>query len=896
MDEFIPSYPSISDTNFVDNLWKKKEFYETRKVKGSELYPHQEFVKRFMSPQTPYNNLLLFHNVGSGKTFTSIAVVESHKSCKGKGLVLVRGKTSADNFKDQIRKWSSGDIKDYEIRKYISFANKLKRLDDNQVISNFSNRIIVMDEIHNLKHSMSDFDAETVYGQMWRLSHLAKSCKILLLSATPMIDKAEEILSILNLILDCDHQLDTSFFPEEDEFRRSIAGRVSYLNSAQRMAKVIEEGVILKGCSVKVVPSYMKGYQLEAYKKIDIENLDDSVYRNSIYCSLMAFWDGTYGPEAFAKIIKVKQENKIKYTFSTEVVQQLTKDNLHLYSCKYSKMLSIIESNKNMLAFVFCEEVKGTGLIMMSCIFELFGYKLYNGESIDEIDKDLRYTLYTGDTTACSNPEKRLDGFRSPKNKYGEYVKVLLGSRISGESVSLANVRQVHIVTPQWNKSTIVQAIGRAVRSQSHDLLREEERSIHVYRHVALASKAREYIPSVSIDMYKYLISEEKSKRIEDVEKVVKDCCIDYYLNVDTTTVKDEFGDDISTYLLWCHSNMEASIREIVSKSTKNLSIDAISASLCAKKSIIKALIGKGITVNNATIKESKGMVYLDSAVAFNYDTHLSNFKQNASTSINYFTRIVYEDKRDLIYVVSSMTMSQKVHLLESAIINGSETVKLFFENSFDYINGKYYHILLYRMSEDNYSYALSSESFKACMKTKVLDSIWKSVDAEEELSIIQRIISKSKRSRETIETKHKVYAIFSNGDNRFRIRNSLSENKERSLRDLRSINRGRCIDSHSSAMMIDILLYVLTHEIKYTNILDIVKFTSSNSSSPRSFLSTKKAVTIESLANSKYDCMLLISQNAKQELYTWMLTKTKKELANIMIEILLENRMYIVN
>lgn len=146
-------------------------------------------------------------------------------------------------------------------------------------MSSFSNRIMIMDEIHNLKHSMSDLDAETVYGQMWRLSHLARNCKILLLSATPMIDKAEEILSILNLILDVDHQFDTSFFPTEDDFRRSIMGRISYLNSNQHMAKVIEEGVTLEGCSVKVVPSYMDGYQLEAYKKIDINNLDDSVYR-----------------------------------------------------------------------------------------------------------------------------------------------------------------------------------------------------------------------------------------------------------------------------------------------------------------------------------------------------------------------------------------------------------------------------------------------------------------------------------------------------------------------------------------------------------------------------------------------------------------------------------------
>uniref|UniRef100_A0A7I4DKY8 Helicase ATP-binding domain-containing protein n=1 Tax=Physcomitrium patens TaxID=3218 RepID=A0A7I4DKY8_PHYPA len=550
MEEFIPSYRVVSDSSFVDNLWKKKEFYEISKINKSRLYPHQECVRRFMSPEIPYNNLLLFHNVESGKIFTSIAVVESHKSCKERALVLVRGRTSADNFKDQIRKWPGGEVKDYEIKKYISFTNKLKRLDDNQVMSSFSNKVMIIDEIHNLKHSMSDLDAETVCGQMWRLSHLARNCKILLLSATPMIDKVEEILSILNLILDVDHQFDTSFFPTEDDFRRNITSRISYLNSNQHMAKVIEEGVTLEGCSVK----------LEAYKKIDINNLDDSVYRNSIYCSLMTFSDGTYGAKAFTKIVKIKKDNKIKYTLNEEVVQRLRRDNLHLYSCKYSKMLDIIESNKDMLAFVFCKKVKRTGLIMMSCIFELFGYQLYDGENIDEIKKGLRYTLYTGDTVAYSNLEKRLDGFRSPKNKYREYIKILLGSRISRENVSLTNVRQVHIVTPYWNKSTIVQAIGGAVRSQSHDLLKVEERSIHVYRHVTLAGKSNKCVPSASIDMYKYLISEEKSKHIEDVENVIKSSCIDYYLNVDTTTVKNGFGDDISTYLLWYCSDIEASI------------------------------------------------------------------------------------------------------------------------------------------------------------------------------------------------------------------------------------------------------------------------------------------------------------------------------------------------
>lgn len=93
-------------------------------------------------------------------------------------------------------------------------------------------------------------------------------------------------------------------------------------------------------------------------------------------------------------------------------------------------------------------------------------------------------------------------------------------------------------------------------------------------------------------------------------------------------------------------------------------------------------------------------------------------------------------------------------------------------------------------------------------MKTRVLDDTWKVSDTEVELNVIQKIMSKSKLSREIIETKHKIYAIFPNGDNRFKTRNSLSENKEKLLKDLRSINRGRCIDAHSGSARMDILLY----------------------------------------------------------------------------------------
>ena len=75
-------YPTLNDPNFNIKIAKKKEFSDTKydgtirdikdyvdKINNSEfeLSPHQAFTRNFMSFQTPYNSLLLYHGLGSGK-------------------------------------------------------------------------------------------------------------------------------------------------------------------------------------------------------------------------------------------------------------------------------------------------------------------------------------------------------------------------------------------------------------------------------------------------------------------------------------------------------------------------------------------------------------------------------------------------------------------------------------------------------------------------------------------------------------------------------------------------------------------------------------------------------------------------------------------------------------
>lgn len=117
-------YPNLSDKNFNIKIANKKEFEETKydgpdfsktlKEQADilakadfELQPHQAFVKNFMSFQTPYNSLLLYHGLGSGKTCSAIGVCEEMRDYMkqmgiSKRIIIVASENVQDNFKLQL--------------------------------------------------------------------------------------------------------------------------------------------------------------------------------------------------------------------------------------------------------------------------------------------------------------------------------------------------------------------------------------------------------------------------------------------------------------------------------------------------------------------------------------------------------------------------------------------------------------------------------------------------------------------------------------------------------------------------------------------------------------------------------------------------------------------------
>jgi len=67
-----------------------------------KLFPYQELVRDYLSIETPYRGLLLYHGLGSGKTCSAIAVAEALLS--NKRVVVMLPASLQDNFRGEIRK------------------------------------------------------------------------------------------------------------------------------------------------------------------------------------------------------------------------------------------------------------------------------------------------------------------------------------------------------------------------------------------------------------------------------------------------------------------------------------------------------------------------------------------------------------------------------------------------------------------------------------------------------------------------------------------------------------------------------------------------------------------------------------------------------------------------
>lgn len=626
--DFLPTYtefdkdvqailgPDLVDTT---SLYLKKEFHdykleavEKRPEQPGQYMNHQVIMARFLSSHTPYKGILVMHEPGTGKTCLSVAVIEkirSEKSSFRGALLLMKGKTLIENYKKElVEKCTDGryKIKDedeeeekmvgyedtgnltankvkrrinkklaefYQFQTFETFSKQLSKMSDKDIIKYYSNIIIVIDEAHHLRvvndKGIVDQELKGQYNNIFRLLHLVENSKTILMTGTPMIDTPSEIASLMNLLLDNDHQLSTGkAFEEEymitnpkgnlvinpkkeDALKGKLYGKVSFLRSMQSSVKREFVGTKLDLQYFKQFGLPLKPFQEAHYKSALQEDRDGKgIYINSREASLFVFPDGTYGSEGFKNYtssIKERITNKIKIKIRKTLTEPFKNKTilekleiLSTYSIKYANCIRLLLENKGN-HFVYMDFVQGSGAIIFAELLKEFGFCNFR-----EGGEKNKYALLTSKTSSDINDAIRI--FNSDTNVNGDKIKVIIGTKIISEGFTLKNVRHVHILTPHWNFSETDQAIARAFRLFSHSALEKlmPDIIVKIYLYTILISEDKDKDESesesedesedesdskiISIDRYMYKFCEDKDISIKSIEHILKQVSFDCQL------------------------------------------------------------------------------------------------------------------------------------------------------------------------------------------------------------------------------------------------------------------------------------------------------------------------------------------------------------------------------
>ena len=606
---FLPKYPNISakkdnklnpyNGNFYNTLYNKKEFNylklsktEAVPTQSGNLMNHQEIIARYMSSYTPYNGLLLFHEMGTGKSCSAIGAIEQiRKDGKFKGAIYVASKVLSEKFLHEILytctdgRYIPEDLgeteetKERRLRKAVSdyyklgknytyqrFAKRLGKMPPHVIKQIYSNHIIVIDEVHNItekkeKREKKGGEKIEVYKNIKKLIDNAEGCKVLLLSGTPMRNTVSEIASVMNLILPEKENLPTDsdfiskFFKGDkltpdgiERLQAAFKGRVSYLKAITSDVRRVFKGESIDDNEhhFKVVKSDMSDFQSDIYNKAAKNEEKDGVHLALRQISCMVFPDGSYGSKGYNTYVKSSNslstipgtKKKIKKSLDDSFKNLFRKNDteynlktLTKYSRKYADTIRIINSSikDKKLVFIYNDFVAGSGIIIFSLILQIFGFTQVSSSKPPPTDKPTFIIL----TSKTPNITGLISAFNNDNNSDGSRINVIIGSQTISEGVSFKNIQVEIIQTPWFNYARTDQAIARGYRIGSHKALKkkfpDKEITLDIYQQVSIPITGNPKWTELNM----YNTGQRKDIRIKKIERIIRESAFDCQLTYD---------------------------------------------------------------------------------------------------------------------------------------------------------------------------------------------------------------------------------------------------------------------------------------------------------------------------------------------------------------------------
>lgn len=593
-----------------------------------EKTAYQYFVSSYISNRTPYKSILLYHGVGVGKTCSAITLAEgfltSHSMYSEPKVWVIMPLALKNSFKEQI--FSLSSLEDFErlanqctgdlyiklgqilresnkdklqtkIKKLIKSRYRLFTYDafatfiENEYINKgrvVRDKVIIVDEAHNIRsssnssQSSSSVDVEKrVYTSLTNVVEDGVNNRLVLLSATPMYNKPEDIFDLLYLLCLNDKRDDLrlpfpAFFNDKNVLNKQAVSiieklstnYISYLKgknpftfAVKLSPKYIPTLTFLqqeykKDSNNKTIPGIFDGWLSYIEDGIVTSPLgekqleyignaggaggadDNNVFNNLQPMNIV--YDDIVGEKGFNTLFtRNENTNSLNVRYNKMYDSALYPDAEHLgkYSGKFLNICNIIKNTTGIV--VIYSGYIWSGILPIAVALEHMGFNREGASNIltnPSVIPDAplygkksspKYCILSSENSEImgnTSIDNMMKVINSPKNMDGSQIKVILITPVAGEGLSFYNVREMHLVEPWFHFNRVTQIIGRGIRNCRHQQLPLEQRNVTVFMHGSVFGGAED---RETTDIHAFRIASKKLIQSAAIENVIRDSAVD---------------------------------------------------------------------------------------------------------------------------------------------------------------------------------------------------------------------------------------------------------------------------------------------------------------------------------------------------------------------------------
>jgi superfamily II DNA or RNA helicase len=363
---------------------------------------------------------VLVHSVGTGKTLSAVATAQclllNNKVTK---VIVVTPTSLQENFKSQMKMYGLNN-KDFEQYHFYTIQKLVNDI-ENKKATLSENALLIIDEAHNLR---------TIEGSRIEpiLKYAKKAEKILLLTATPLINYQYDIVNLVSLIKG-DKPLTIDAFTKLANDKSKKKEFEEYLSDI--FSFYIKD---------KPDPNFPRKKVLEIFLPMD------------------------------DKYLKLYQEVE---TGEVKRIPDFKDKNIHVFYNGLRRASNVLEKNSPKVEWII-NKINSEP----NAKYVIFSHFLNMGikpimKYLDS--KKISYGYVTGDLSIQQRQQAVID-YNSGKSK------IMFISKAGSEGLDLKNTTYVIILESSWNLGSIEQIIGRAVRYKSHETLPESKKKVTIYK------------------------------------------------------------------------------------------------------------------------------------------------------------------------------------------------------------------------------------------------------------------------------------------------------------------------------------------------------------------------------------------------------------------------------